>query len=111
MESNVCNHFGSAPYFMLYDMESDQWKIMENSQQHQGHGACNPLQYLNGESIDAMLVGGIGRRAIDKLNRMGITIYRAIGGTVTENIEGLKNKELSELSPDESCAGHHGGCH
>ena len=41
---------------------------------------CNPIKALSGEVVDAVVVGGIGKGAIIKLNSMGIKVYKAIEG-------------------------------
>ena len=77
---------------------------------HHEHGACNPIMALNGNQIDAMIVGGIGGGALMKLNSMGIKVYGAGAMTVKENIALLGDDRLQELSMDNSCRAHQGQC-
>ncbi len=65
---------------------------------------------LEGRSIDAIVVGGIGMRALMMLNAGGIRVYRAAPGTIRDNIELLKSGTLAEVTPGDAC-GHHGGGH
>ena len=74
MESKVCLHFGSAPVFILYDTETNDITSVNNNNLHHSHGMCEPLKALNNEAVDAILVGGIGARAIMKLNEMKIKV-------------------------------------
>jgi predicted Fe-Mo cluster-binding NifX family protein len=110
MESLPYAHFGSAPYFLVYDTESRQAKTIDNRDEHHAHGACNPLKALAGDTVDALVVGGIGSRAIAGLNRLGIKVYRATPGTIRENIARLEKKELVEWAPDDGCGQRHHGC-
>ena len=50
---------------------------------------------LDGKSVDAMVVGGIGAGAITKLNAMGVKVYAAAASTVKENLELLSRKQAS----------------
>jgi len=70
---------------------------------------CNPLKALNGKSIDAIVVGGIGAGAINKLNAMDIKVYKASEGTIQNNISLLSSNSLPELSINNACS-QHGGC-
>ncbi len=105
-------HFGSAPFFVLCETDTGEVRTIRNRDEHHSHGACNPINALNGERIDAVVVGGIGARAISKLNAMGISVYRSGDGTIRDNIESFKNGTLIELTPGDSCGHHgrHGGC-
>jgi predicted Fe-Mo cluster-binding NifX family protein len=86
IENKVYNHFGSAPLFVVVDTETNVAGMLKNKDQHHVHGACNPIQALDNQKIDAVVVGGIGARALGKLNQSGIKVYRAQSQTIKENI-------------------------
>ncbi len=112
MESEIYNHFGSAPLFMLIDTDTNELSIVNNMNQHHAHGACNPLLAIAGHSVDAVIVGGIGRGALKRLNNAGIRVFHAQSERVRENVELLKSGSLPEVLPQHTCGGHeHGaGC-
>ncbi len=99
-------HFGSAPCFIVHDTDKGSTKSIQNTNDHHVHGSCHPLGLLESESIDAMIVSGIGKRAIQKLNAMGIRVYQSGPGTVGESVEALMRGALSEFAPAEACHGH-----
>jgi ArsR family transcriptional regulator len=70
---------------------------------------CSPIQALNGQSVDAIIVGGIGAGAINKLNMMGVKVFRAVDDTVERNIDLFKNHAIPELTLQHAC-NQHGGC-
>jgi predicted Fe-Mo cluster-binding NifX family protein len=74
LESLPDSHFGSAPYFLVYDTETKEMKTIDNRDEHHAHGACNPLKALAGDTVDAIVVGGVGSRAIAGLNGLGIRV-------------------------------------
>ena len=106
LESIAYNHFGSAPFFLIYDLEKEEIKIIENDDLHHAHGMCQPLKALGGETVEAILVGGIGAGALMKLSNQGVKAYRVTNETVMQNIERLKNNELAEFSINNSCSHH-----
>lgn len=110
LESTVYGHFGSAPAFIIVDTELHQVSALDNANAQHVHGACNPVMALGGNSIDAMVVGGIGAGAIRKLNAMGVKVYRAGAPTVGENISLLAAHQLREVSMNDSCREHEGQC-
>ena len=112
MNSIPYNHFGSAPEFVICDLESNDVKTIGNGDLGHEHGKCQPIKALSGEVVDAVVVGGIGKGAIVKLNSMGIKVYQAIEGNIEENINSLKNDELKEFDSnhtcnDDGCSHHH----
>jgi predicted Fe-Mo cluster-binding NifX family protein len=110
MDSVVYGHFGSAPAFIIIDTELKHAVGLDNKNLHHEHGACNPIMALNGNLVDAMIVGGIGGGALMKLNALGVRVYGAGARTVRENIALLEGDRLQELSIDNSCRAHHGQC-
>jgi len=110
VESKVYDHFGSAPAFIIVDTEGKEVSAVNNKDLHHVHGACNPIMALDGKSVDAMVVGGIGAGALVNLNALGIKVYGAGAPTVKENLALLSENKLQELSPFNACQAHQGGC-
>lgn len=109
LDSIVFNHFGSSPLFIVFNTDTDETSVINNQDLGHVHGKCNPFKALNGEIVDAIIVGGIGAGAIKKLNSMGIKVYRASEDTIKKNIVMFGSSSLPELSIDDACS-HHGGC-
>ena len=110
IESKVYDHFGSSPVFIIFDLQGKEVLAVDNRDLHHVHGACNPIMALDGQKIDALVVGGIGGGALMKLNAMGVKVFGAEAGTVKENLQLLRENKLQELSMDHSCRAHQGGC-
>lgn len=108
-EAEVYGHFGSAPYFTIYDTESNTVEIINNSNQHHSHGMCQPMAQLTGQKIDVVVCGGMGSRAVQKLNAGGIKTYKAVPGTVEGIAEQFIEGGLEEITVDNACTEH--GCH
>lgn len=104
--SQIYGHFGSAPMFMIVNTENGELTVINNRDQIHQHGACNPVAGLGGHQVDAIVVGGIGGGALNKLNNSGLRVYRAMEGTIAKNIEFLKSDALPEFMPGHSCGGH-----
>jgi len=109
-QSRVCHHFGSAPAFLIVDTDSGDFRAIANANQHHGHGMCAPLASLQGEEIDAMVVGGIGMGALNRLNSANIRVYLSENATVAETVAGFQAGSLKRVEPNMAC-GHHGHDH
>ncbi|MCK5580111.1 MAG: NifB/NifX family molybdenum-iron cluster-binding protein [Candidatus Omnitrophica bacterium] len=110
LDSEVFGHFGSAPIFIVFDTKTKSIDTINNQDSSHTHGMCSPLKGLEGKMVDAIVVGGIGAGAINKLNGMGIKVYRASQGSVQDNVGLFENNTLSEITVDLACGGHAGGC-
>lgn len=112
IESTVFNHFGSAPSFVVVNVATKEVTAINNSDMLHTHGACNPLKALSGERVDAIVVGGIGAGALNKLNQLGIAVYKAMAPTIAENIALFEKNSLPVLTMQQCCSGHSadGGC-
>jgi len=110
LESKVYNHFGSAPMFVVVETGAAKVETIHNQDLNHSHGACSPMKALGGQKIDALIVGGIGGGALMGLNAMGIKVYAAEAQTIRDNLELLIQNRLPELSMQNACQAHQGGC-
>jgi len=112
LDSTVYNHFGSAPIFMVVDTDTSNIASINNKDQHHSHGACNPMKALDNQKVDAIVVGGIGGGALNRLNQMWITVHRSQAETIAANMELFKKQGLPVLTLQGCCSGHSndGGC-
>ena len=108
LSSTPFGHFGSAPFFVVHDTESGDTDVLDNSNEHHANGACQPVAALGGHRVEALIVGGIGAGAIQKLNASGIQVFQCITGTVEANVQALKERVLPELAVASGCQGHSG---
>ncbi|MFH1580770.1 MAG: NifB/NifX family molybdenum-iron cluster-binding protein [Pseudomonadota bacterium] len=110
LESEVYGHFGSAPMFIVVDMEANKISVINNRDMHHMHGACNPIKAFDGQNVDAIVVGGIGAGALSKLNQSGIRVYQAQAPIIKDNMVMFKSKSLQEITLQHCCGGHEGEC-
>jgi predicted Fe-Mo cluster-binding NifX family protein len=105
----VYYHFGSAPFFTIYDTDTKGIEVIANDNQHHNHGACQPLSVIAKYNVDIIMTNGMGARAVRMLNDSGIKVYRLDGNTVGEAIKKFEDNQLFELRLDNACSEHN--CH
>jgi len=108
-KAKVYSHFGSAPYFTIYDTEKDDCETVDNSSQHHIHGTCHPMSTLESKNINAVVCTGMGMRAIQKLNQARIRAYKGSGANVQEIIKEYQANKLEEITVENACRQHR--CH
>lgn len=75
-EKFLCPHFGHAPYFAIIDIDDLQRKIInvEIKQPEQGgHEGVPP--WLQSLQVTVLVAGGLGKMAIDNLQKNMIDVY------------------------------------
>ena len=107
--AEVHDHFGSAPFFTVYDTEGDTIEVIANDNAHHQHGTCLPTNILSECKIDAVLCRGMGLRAVNKLNEANVRVYKADGAAVSDVIAAFKEHRLQQLTADNACDQHK--CH
>lgn len=112
LESIVFDHFGSAPLFVLADMDTGAVRELSNGDLNHQASQCQPLKALGEMRPEAVVAGGIGAGALNQLRRAGIRVYQALGKTVAENMQMLRENALPEMKLEGSCSSHgHGHAH
>lgn len=110
LDSMICEHFGSAPLYAVYDTESGRLRIVDNSNSGHVHGQCSPIDVFSQNSITTVLCKGIGARAIGKLKMLNIDVYVAEGlSTLTEALNAYKRGLMRKVDAEDACQAH--GCH
>jgi predicted Fe-Mo cluster-binding NifX family protein len=119
MQSEVFDHFGSAPFFTLVDSESGQVVVKHNTNVHHGHGGCHPLRQFGLQSIDAVVCQAMGRKAVASLKEAGVQVFvldEDAGRTVQSVVAAAREERLKPFSENDACQGRGhghgpGGCH
>jgi len=109
LKSEVYSHFGSSSAFIIYDINNENIELLDNSDQHHVHGKCNPINSISGKNIEVVIVGGIGARAINKLQAENIKVFQSKPGTVEYNVNMFKKSLLKEITEQEACVHHSSG--
>jgi predicted Fe-Mo cluster-binding NifX family protein len=104
-------HFGSAPFFIIYDTVTKEITDMDNSGHMHMEGHCNPILQFQSNPIDVLITTNIGKRAISKFNEGGIKVYASeTESTVSQAISAFELGKLREITAESACGYHH-GCH
>ena len=98
LDSKIDLRFGRAFGFIIYDMDDDSYKFIDNTQNlnaSQGAGIQAAQNVVN-QNVDAIITGNCGPKAFKVLSSAGVKIYIGAEGTIKETIEKFKKNELQE---------------
>jgi len=105
-DSTVCEHFGSAPWFLVADTGTGETTAIANRDPHHAHGTCHPIGQLAGHAVEAVVAGGIGHRALQGLRAAGLTVFMpGAARTVGEILAACAAGTLAELTEVHACGG------
>ncbi|MTI47205.1 NifB/NifX family molybdenum-iron cluster-binding protein [Sporosalibacterium faouarense] len=110
MDTNLCRSFGRAPYFLIYDTESNESVYLDNSAvASQGGAGIKAAQTIVDSDVNVLLTPRCGENAARVLQAADIKIYKSLNSSAKDNIDAFVDNKLSLL--DEIHAGfhHHGG--
>ena len=108
LDGTRAGHFGHCDVFTLVDVENGEIKevsILQNQEHVQG-GCMVPVNLLSDNSVNALIVGGIGLRPLMGFKQVGINVYHDDQRAEIEPVvKDLIAGKLSEISNDQVCGG------
>ncbi len=111
LEGTRSGHFGHCDVFTLVDVENGKIKevtTLQNEEHVQG-GCMVPVNFLASNSVNALIVGGIGMRPLMGFRQVGIDVYHDAERTeIKPVVEDLIAGKLAIIGDDQVCGGGQG---
>ncbi len=115
LEAGRSDHFGHCDLFTLITIKDD--KIAEvntvSNQEHAAGGCMVPVNFLKGQGVEALVVGGIGARPLQGFGEVGIDVYYADRNSVQDVqavAAGMIENKFPIIRTDQTCQGQ-ADCH
>ena len=105
LDDIVGEHFGRVPTYTIINLETEEVRIVPNTSHHMG-GQGDPPQIMAKEGVNVMICQGLGRRAINMFEDLGITVYIGASGTVRDAVNIFKQGNLQKASESDACGKH-----
>ena len=99
LEDTVAEHFGRAKNFLIYDTETKTSNIYLNPEV--AGEAQLPPDFLHGQKVDIIIVFSLGPMAYNKFKNYHIKMYKAIPGSIFENVKRFEKGNLGELKKED----------
>jgi len=105
LNARLSEHFGRAPYFILVELDENgkvsDVQAIPNVSEHFG-GPGRPPEIILQLRPNAVIVHGMGPRALNIFQEAGVAVLKANADTVKEVVEAYVQDRLEELTE---------GCH
>ncbi len=89
----VSAHFGRCPQFTILEIEGNELKnkeVIENPGHHPGYLP----EFLKKAGVSGIVTGGMGYRARELFNKVGIDTFLGIQGRIDDIVEKMLNGTL-----------------
>lgn len=114
LASPVGAHFGRCPFFTIIEVEGTDIKQVSSIDNpfFLNHSPGEVPSYIQQQQANVMLAGGMGRRAVQIFEQLGIKAVTGAQGTVQHALEQYLGGALKGVAPcAESEAHHQAGLH
>ena len=107
LDATMDRRFGRATGFLVYDLETDTFTIIDNAQNLQAaQGAgIQAAQHVVSSGAEAVITGHCGPKAFRVLSAAKVAIYNCEAATVADAIEQYKSGQL-ESAQSADVEGH-----
>ncbi len=96
LDSPVDPRLGRARFFIIYELDDDSFRLVENNFAQASSGAgIQVTTFLVNEGVEAVITGNVGPNAYRVLQQAGVKVYPGAAGTVREAIQAFKEGGLS----------------
>lgn len=101
LKSRIYYHFGSAPLYLLIDTETED--IQELPWLAKEEVPCTQARFMREQQVEALVLSGVGEKALTRLVDFGIQVYEAKGVTIADNLICLSDNRLHHYEPEQAC--------
>ena len=101
IDSVVSPHFGRCPYFVLVDIDGQEVNAVTavDNPYYGNHRPGQVPAFINSHSVNVMLTGGMGHRAIMFFEQFGIQPVTGAAGTVRQSLESYLGGAMQGAAP------------
>ena len=99
LDDKVALHFGRANNFLIYNTETKGFEIFANPEVTGGKEF--PPDFLHSQGVKAIIVFALGTLAHQKFKNYAIKMYKAIQGTIADNLQKFGDGKLQELKEED----------
>ena len=110
LDAGVSAHFGHCDLFTAVEIDGSEIKNVWTIDNEGEHNCMIPVRKMADAGIDAVLIGGIGRRPLMEFQNSGIKVFIGAEGTVKEALANYMKEVLVEATIQDVCHGS-GHCH
>jgi len=105
LNDKIAEHFGRCLTYTFLNEKGEVIEIIDNTSEHMG-GVGLPPELMKKHGADVLLCKGLGPRAINLCQELGIDVYVYQAETVKDIFKLWQNKKLKKASAEDACEQH-----
>ena len=105
LQGKIAEHFGRCETYTLLDENGKVLEIINNTSEHMG-GSGLPPELMKKHGADVLLCRGLGLKAINLCEQLGIEVYTGQAETVKELYDLWKNSKIKKAGIEDACKEH-----
>jgi len=105
LNDKIAEHFGYCKTYTFLDEKGKVVEIIDNTSEHMG-GTGLPPELMKKHGADILLCKGLGPRALNLCQELGIEVYVCQAETVKEIFEMWKNNKIEKAGTEDVCEEH-----
>ncbi len=105
LEAISADHFGRCLTYTFLDEEGKLLEVIGNTSEHMG-GMGLPPELMKKNGADILLCKGLGLRALELCQQLGIDVYVSDKESVEDIFKDWKNGSAKKASTDDACDHH-----
>ncbi|MCP4670640.1 MAG: dinitrogenase iron-molybdenum cofactor [Desulfobacula sp.] len=94
LESIIDEHFGTAPNFLIVDVETKKLELAANQKLVSGGTSCKTGVFTKENNVDAVVTRCMGDGSKKILTSSNIMVYQAQKNTILDNLKLFEKNEL-----------------
>jgi len=106
LDAVLSYHFGRCPYYIVVDLDDKEVKDVKAVKNpfYESHGQTGEVpNFINSLGADVIIAGGMGPKAIDFFQQLGIQAFTGTSGVVGEVIKSYMHDQIEGAVP---CSDH-----
>ena len=108
LTAEVEQRFGRCPRYLIVDLETMDYTVVENTAATMGGGAgVRAAQLVVDQGVEVVIAGEVGPKAFDVLQQAGVRVYARVTGSARDALE-LLGSEMVKDTPGPTGPGRHG---
>ena len=97
LNSQIDRQFGRAANFILYNLKTDTFLIINNKYANSSSGAGTQTAWeIADRKVEAVIGQNFGPKSLDVLMSANIKVFRNVTGTVKDAVENYKKGKLEQ---------------
>jgi len=103
LDDEIADHFGRCRTYTFLDEKGELLEIIDNTSEHMG-GVGLPPELMKKHGADILLCRGVGLKALNLCDELGIDVYVHQEKTVKDIFEMWRDKKLKKSGTEDACS-------